>query len=133
MMLLKVRVLCFKAFTLLVGWIKVCPHCPIFLTAAEHSSGDPFSVPLWLITLSGQLWIIDLVGRYLHQLSIPIKPIFSRKPFFYGIKPKLKVGSFFYSPGRHEAVIRVKISNLNIIALPHQTCMCKKPLDSVQL
>jgi len=41
MMLLKVRVLCFKAFTLLVGWIKVCPHCPIFLTAAEHSSGDP--------------------------------------------------------------------------------------------
>ena len=41
------------------------PHCPIFPTAASRRSLDRFSVPMWPITLSGRLPIVDLVGRYL--------------------------------------------------------------------
>ncbi len=41
------------------------PHCPIFPTAASRRSLDRVSVPVWPITLSGRLPIVDLVGRYL--------------------------------------------------------------------
>ena len=40
-------------------------HCARFLTAASRRSLDRVSVPVWLATLSGQLPIIALVGRYL--------------------------------------------------------------------
>jgi hypothetical protein len=39
-------------------------HCPIFPTAASRRSLDRLSVPVWPITLSGRLPIVDLVGRY---------------------------------------------------------------------
>ena len=39
-------------------------HCPIFPTAASRRSLGRVSVPVWPITLSGRLPIVDLVGRY---------------------------------------------------------------------
>ena len=44
---------------------QACAHCPIFPTAASRRSLDRISVPMWPITLSGRLPIVDLVGRYL--------------------------------------------------------------------
>ena len=40
------------------------PHCPIFPTAASRRSLGRVSVPVWLIILSNQLWIVGLVGHY---------------------------------------------------------------------
>ncbi len=39
-------------------------HCPIFPTAASRRSLGRVSVPVWLIVLSDQLWIVALVGHY---------------------------------------------------------------------
>ena len=39
-------------------------HCPIFPTAASRRSLGRVSVPVWLIILSDQLWIVALVGLY---------------------------------------------------------------------
>ena len=39
-------------------------HCPIFPTAASRRSLGRVSVPMWPITLSGRLPIVDLVSRY---------------------------------------------------------------------
>ena len=47
-----------------------CPHCPIFPTAASRRSLGRVSVPVWLIILSNQLWIADLVSRYLTNYLI---------------------------------------------------------------
>ncbi len=41
------------------------PHCAIFLTAASRRSLDRVSVPVWLVVLSNQLWIVALVSYYL--------------------------------------------------------------------
>jgi hypothetical protein len=43
---------------------QACAHCPRFPTAASRRSLDRVSVPVWLTTLSGQLPVIALVGRY---------------------------------------------------------------------
>ena len=40
------------------------PHCPIFPTAASRRSLGRVSVPVWLVILSDQLWIVALVGFY---------------------------------------------------------------------
>ena len=42
---------------------KAFAHCPIFPTAASRRSLGRVSVPVWPITLSGRLPIVDLVGR----------------------------------------------------------------------
>ncbi len=39
-------------------------HCPIFPTAASRRSLGRVSVPVWLVVLSDQLWIVALVGLY---------------------------------------------------------------------
>ena len=39
-------------------------HCAIFPTAASRRSLDRVSVPVWLIILSDQLWIVALVSHY---------------------------------------------------------------------
>ena len=57
------------------------PHCPIFPTAASRRSLGRVSVPMWPITLSGRLLIIDLVGRYLTNYLI------RREPTLYRISP----------------------------------------------
>eukprot|EP01031_Cornospumella_fuschlensis_P037597 gene37597-45672_t len=54
-----------KAVFLHAAWLDhPCGHCPIFLTAASRRSRARVSVPVWLIMLSHQLLIVDLVGRY---------------------------------------------------------------------
>ncbi len=54
-----------KAFFTHAAWLdQGCPHCPIFPTAASRRSLGRVSVPVWLIILSDQLWIVALVGLY---------------------------------------------------------------------
>ena len=51
------------------------PHCGRFLTAASRRSLDRVSVPVWLIILSDQLTIVDLVSRYLTNYLIVRGPL----------------------------------------------------------
>jgi hypothetical protein len=51
-------------FTHAVLLDQASAHCPIFPTAASRRSLGRVSVPVWLATLSGQLWIAALVGPY---------------------------------------------------------------------
>ncbi len=54
-----------KAFFTHAAWLRQgCPHCAIFPTAASRRSLGRVSVPVWLIILSDQLWIVALVGLY---------------------------------------------------------------------
>ena len=57
---------------------QACAHCPIFPTAASRRSLGRVSVPMWPITLSGRLPIVDLVGRYLTNYLIGRESIFQR-------------------------------------------------------
>ena len=54
------------------------PHCPRFPTAASRRSLGRVSVPVWLIILSNQLWIIGLVSLYLTNNLIQRGPIQKR-------------------------------------------------------
>ncbi len=56
-------------------------HCGRFLTAASRRSMDRVSVPFWLIILSNQLPVIDLVSRYLTNYLIGRRPLPNRKIF----------------------------------------------------
>ncbi len=51
------------------------PHCAIFPTAASRRSLGRVSVPVWLIVLSDQLWIVALVSHYLTNKLIQRKLI----------------------------------------------------------
>ena len=60
-----------KAFFTHAAWLdQASAHCPIFPTAASRRSLGRVSVPVWLIILSNQLWITDLVSRYLTNYLI---------------------------------------------------------------
>ena len=50
-------------------------HCARFPTAASRRSLDRVSVPVWLIILSDQLPIADLVSRYLTNYLMGRRPI----------------------------------------------------------
>ncbi len=55
-----------KAFFTHAAWLcQAFAHCTIFPTAASRRSLDRVSVPVWLIVLSDQLWIVALVSLYL--------------------------------------------------------------------
>ena len=55
-----------KAFITHAAWLRQgFPHCARFPTAASRRSLDRVSVPVWLIILSDQLPIVDLVSHYL--------------------------------------------------------------------
>ncbi len=55
-----------KAFFTHAAWLRQgFPHCAIFPTAASRRSLGRVSVPVWLIILSDQLWIVALVSLYL--------------------------------------------------------------------
>jgi hypothetical protein len=56
-------------------------HCGRFLTAASRRSMDRVSVPFWLIILSDQLPVIDLVSRYLTNYLIGRRPLPNRRSF----------------------------------------------------
>ena len=51
-----------KAFFTHAAWLRqASAHCAIFPTAASRRSPG---LPVWLIILSDQLWIVALVGLY---------------------------------------------------------------------
>ncbi len=55
-----------KAFFTHAVWLRQAfAHCAIFPTAASRRSLGRVSVPVWLIILSDQLWIVALVSLYL--------------------------------------------------------------------
>ena len=56
-------------------------HCAKFLAAASRRSQGRISVPVWLVVLSDQLLIIDLVGHYPTNYLIRRKPLLKRKSF----------------------------------------------------
>ena len=65
-----------KAFVLHAALLhQGFPHCGRFLTAASRRSLDRVSVPVWLIILSDQLTIVDLVSRYLTNYLIVRGPL----------------------------------------------------------
>src|SRR5689334_2428261 len=71
-----------KAFILHAALLhQGCPHCGRFLTAASRRSLDRVSVPVWLIILSDQLLIVDLVSRYLTNNLIRRRPLPKRRSF----------------------------------------------------
>ncbi len=92
-------------------------HCPIFLTADSRRRLGRVSVPVWLVVLSNQLPIVDLVGRYLTNYLIGRKPLQKRLAALHigpnrwahavlaalsGGYPPLRVRSrTCYSPVRH--------------------------------
>ena len=58
--------------------LQAFAHRAIFLTAAFRRSLDRVSVPVWLIVLSDQLPIVDLVGRYPANYLMGRRPILRR-------------------------------------------------------
>ena len=54
---------------------QACAHCPIFPTAASRRSLGRVSVPIWLIILSDQLFVVGLVSRYLTNYLIKRNPL----------------------------------------------------------
>ena len=50
-------------------------HCARFPTAASSRSLGRVSVPVWLIILSDQLWIVGLVSLYLTNYLIQRGPL----------------------------------------------------------
>jgi len=78
-----------KTFFLHAGWLdQASTHCPIFLTAASRRSLGRVSVPVWGISLSGPLKIIDLVSRYLTNYLISRVPIYIHLSFQYTKMPQ---------------------------------------------
>ncbi len=57
------------------------PPLTNILTAASRRSLVRVSVPVWGITLSGPLDIVDLVSRYLTNYLMSRMPIFNRRSF----------------------------------------------------
>ena len=57
---------------------QACAHCPIFPTAASRRSLDRVSVPVWPISLSARLPIVDLVGRYPANYLMGREPLLKR-------------------------------------------------------
>ena len=55
-------------------------HCARFPTAASRRSLGRVSVPVWLIVLSDQLWIVALVGHYPANKLIHRGLILDRRP-----------------------------------------------------
>ena len=65
-----------KAFILHAALLhQAFAHCGRFLTAASRRSLDRVSVPVWLVILSDQLTIVDLVSHYLTNYLIVRRPL----------------------------------------------------------
>ena len=79
---------------------QACAHCEQFPTAASRRSLGRVSVPVWLIVLSDQLWIVALVGHY------PANKLIHRGPIL-GQRPKLPFPTFPAGMWGHPALIRV--------------------------
>jgi hypothetical protein len=92
------------------------PHCEIFFTAASRRSMDRVSVPFWLVILSDQLPVIDLVSRYLANYLIGRRPLPNRKiftlsglsginPYFYGVSLSSGQVPTYYSAVRRSPTL----------------------------
>ena len=76
-----------KAFFIHAAWLhQACAHCAIFPTAASRRSLGRISVPVWLIILSDQLSVFDLVSHYLTNYLMERGPI-PRWPKPFSIVP----------------------------------------------
>ena len=64
---------------------QACAHCAIFPTAASRRSLGRLSVPMWPVTLSGRLLIVDLVGRYLTNQLIRRGSILYHRSFSHHV------------------------------------------------
>ena len=65
-----------KAFFTHAAWLRQAfAHCAIFPTAASRRSPGRVLVPVWLIILSDQLWIVAFVSHYLTNKLIQRKLI----------------------------------------------------------
>ncbi len=67
-----------KAFIVHAAWQdQGFPHCLWFPTAASRRSLGRVSVPVCLVILSNQVWIVGLVGHYPTNYLIQRGPILS--------------------------------------------------------
>ena len=110
-------------------------HCGKFPTAASRRSLGRISVPVWLIILSDQLSVFDLVSHYLTNYLMERGPI-PRWPKPFSIVPGrtrthavLAIVSNGYPPPRGRLPTRyspVRHSSAGVQALPcyRSTCMC---------
>ena len=103
-------------------------HCAIFPTAASRRSLGRVSVPVWLIILSDQLSIFDLVGHYPTNYLMDRGPILGRKSIFSrrrlsGISSPF--GELFQSQGYVPTCYSpVRRSRLPRRRASPSTCMC---------
>ena len=115
---------------------KAFAHCPIFPTAASRRSLGRVSVPVWPITLSGRLPIVDLVGRYpanylmgrertLHRISPLTSPPCS-SVVLCGISTCFQVLSPCEGQLAHALLTRPPLELLlcKHFHNPRSTCMC---------
>ncbi len=66
------------------------PHCERFSTAASRRSLGSVSVPVWLITISSQLSVVALVGRYTtNKLNERMSLLIHEQPKLQPALPKL--------------------------------------------
>ena len=101
------------------------PHCPIFPTAASRRSLGRVSVPMWPITLSGRLLIVDLVGRYLTNYLIrreptldwiaPFTPVSCDTVVLCGIRTPFEVLSPCQGQVAHALLTRPPLKHTNSI------------------
>ena len=71
-----------KAFFTHAAWLhQAFAHCARFPTAADRSRLGRVSVPVWLIVLSDQLWIVALVGHYPTNKLIQRRLLHQREAF----------------------------------------------------
>ena len=103
------------------------PHCPIFPTAASRRSLGRISVPMWLIFLSEQLPIIDLVVSYTTNYLIGCRLLHRRfSPFLSPTYPVLPPVSRCYPrPMGRFLHFTHPSATMNVASYIHRpTCMC---------
>ena len=111
-------------------------HCPIFPTAASRRSLGRVSVPMWPITLSGRLLIVDLVGRYLtnylirrestsHRIA-PLTPVPCDTVVLCGISTSFDALSPCVRQVPHALLTRPPLGLVpsKLFPKPRSTCMC---------
>ena len=117
-------------------------HCAISPTAASRRSLGRVSVPMWPITLSGRLPIVDLVGRYLtnyligreptlHRIA-PLTPSGCPVVVLCGISTTFAVLSPCEGQVAHALLTRPPLKHLNLLPSENfrfskclrSTCMC---------
>ncbi len=90
-------------------------HCRLFLIAASRRSEGRVSVPLWLTTLSGQLPVIGLVGRY------PTNYLIGRRPLpIQAVTPfTLRIGGTIeYYPRFLKAILKIGAGTYVLLSRP---------------